>query len=117
MAAKIHTYKDDPPNIQRENPNLDPVQYWFHCPGCGNDHAFTVGPPRAGWGDARWTFDGDFERPTFAPSLLCNKNYPGSRCHCFVINGSIQFQEDCWHALKGKTVELPDWESCGKGDE
>ena len=32
------------------------------------------------------------------------------RCHSFVRNGSIEFLDDCTHALKGRTVpmeELP----------
>ena len=31
----------------------------FHCPGCKCNHSF----------DSRWTFDGNFESPTFSPSL------------------------------------------------
>ena len=32
----------------------------FYCPGCRMHHAF----------DSRWTFNGDYEKPTFSPSLL-----------------------------------------------
>lgn len=85
------------------------VQVWaFHCPGCGYDHAFTVGEPL---GDRpRWTFNGSEEAPTFQPSLLCNKDMPENRCHSFVRDGKIQFLADCWHKLAGQTVDLPDWE-------
>ncbi len=86
-----------------------PTQYWFECPGCKNHHAFTVGPPAEGWGDARWTFNGSMDKPTFQPSLLCNKDHPASRCHSIVTDGKIQFLSDCWHDLKNQTVELPDW--------
>ena len=108
---KIHCGDDDPDpsNIERAA-GENPKQYWFHCPGCGHVHAFTVGPPRAGWGDARWTFNGDFEKPTLSPSLLCNRDYPESRCHSFVIDGKVQFLADCWHKLAGQTVDLPDWD-------
>jgi hypothetical protein len=110
MADKIHLYENDSPNVVRAGALPLPKQYYFHCAGCGNDHAFTVGPTVAGWGDARWSFNGSFDRPTFSPSLLCNKDYPESRCHSVVTDGKIAYQGDCWHALKGQTVDLPDWE-------
>ncbi len=37
------------------------------------------------------------------------------RCHSFVTDGKIAFGEDCSHALKGKTVDLPDWEDVYEG--
>ena len=80
-----------------------------------------------------WQFNGDFERPTFSPSLLIrsghyahespsgkcwctyNAEHPDdpapfscSVCHSFITNGQIQFLSDCTHALAGQTVELPD---------
>jgi hypothetical protein len=30
-------------------------------------------------------------------------------CHSFVRDGQIQFLGDCTHALKGQTVERPEW--------
>ena len=57
-----------------------------------------------------WTFNGSIESPTFSPSLLCNQDDPGSRCHSFVKDGKIQFLNDCWHELRGQTVEIPEWE-------
>lgn len=102
MAAKIRitgTYK---------------TQVWaFHCPGCGYDHAFTVGPQNSAdvaATSARWTFNGSLEAPTFSPSLLCNKDTPSLRCHSFVEDGKIRFLTDCFHKLAGKTVELTDYE-------
>lgn len=77
-------------------------QYWFHCPGCQCDHAFTVGGP---W----WTWNGSFESPSFTPSLKCNGNDPKLICHSWVTDGRIQFFGDCYHALKNTTVDLPDW--------
>lgn len=73
------------------------IQYWFWCPGCECSHAFTCPP---------WTFNGDLEKPTFSPSLLCNPHYPHGRCHSFVKDGKIQFLSDCYHKLAGQTVEL-----------
>ena len=78
----------------------------FHCPGCGCDHSISVGrgSPHT------WDWNGSFESPTFSPSILCNKDFPDSRCHSFVKDGQIQFLTDCWHHLAGQTVPLPDWE-------
>jgi hypothetical protein len=75
--------------------------YAFHCPGCEYGHCFDV---------PRWFWNGSFEKPTFQPSLLCNQHDVASRCHLFVTDGGIQFLSDCWHALAGQTVELPDWD-------
>ena len=85
----------------------------FHCPGCGYDHAFTVGPQNDVGGVARprWNWNGSFDAPTFTPSLLCNKDIPECRCHSFVTDGKIQFLADCFHKLAGQTVELPDYDS------
>ena len=69
------------------------------CPGCGNAHGF----------DARWTFNGDFERPSFSPSMHVEAGGPNT-CHSFVRDGKIQFLTDSHHALAGQTVELPEWE-------
>jgi hypothetical protein len=101
MPAKIYCYENDP----------EVKQYWFHCPGCGNDHAFTVGPQKEGWGDARWNWNGSWDSPTFSPSLMCNPDYLDSRCHAVVTDGKIAFQGDCHHDLRGQTVDMPDWDS------
>ena len=101
---------------------------YFFCPGCRELHPF----------DKRWTFNGDFERPTFSPSLRLGpswrmptgwdsdaapKNPDGSlilgpegrilgsvehTCHLFLRDGQLQFLSDCTHELAGKTVQLPD---------
>jgi hypothetical protein len=81
-------------------------QVWIDCPGCGVSHAFTIKTP----GFVPWTFNGNFDKPTFTPSLLCNKDYPESRCHSFVTDGRIQFLGDCFHDLKNTTVELPEYD-------
>ena len=102
MAAKIHDYRPNRP---------DGVHlYVFHCPGCGWDHPFRVGPPAEGHPSPRWTWNGSVEAPTFHPSLMCNGSYPASRCHTVITDGRIAFQPDCWHALAGQTVEMPDWD-------
>lgn len=102
MAIKIHNFASDGHKTK---------VLAFHCPGCGYDHAFTVGPQNeTGEERPRWTWNGSFEAPTFSPSLLCNKDTPDVRCHSFVEEGKIRFLGDCWHALKDTTVALPDWD-------
>lgn len=79
-----------------------------------------------------WSFNGDYDRPTFAPSVLvtgraftaaglaayeawcaAGAQSPAPpfesaplRCHSFVRGGHIQFLPDCTHTLRGKTVPL-----------
>lgn len=101
------------------------------CPGCvysdgkPSPHTIPVNwlppgetemSPHISWKD-RWTFNGDFERPAFGPSLNTwwggENGIPLHRCHSFIgINGAlpgqIKFLEDCTHALANQTVDLPD---------
>lgn len=103
----------------------------INCPGCGDHHVL---PTTAGHG-ARWTWNGDLERPTFSPSLLvtsghyakgretpdpagcyCNADedfgpWACYRCHSFIRDGRIQFLSDCTHAMAGQTVDLPEVEA------
>ena len=63
----------------------------------------------------RWTFNGDFDKPTFRESMLIKRrarqNSKGEDvstyiCHSYVTDGFIQYLPDCTHELKGQTVEL-----------
>jgi hypothetical protein len=74
------------------------------CPACGYEHPFTVGSKTR----PNWTFNGNFERPTFSPSMLCMPDGP-NRCHSFVEDGMIRFLPDSWHG-RSDTVPLPDVE-------
>lgn len=80
----------------------------FWCPGCDGAHQVQVG----GGPGPRWGFNGDYDRPTFTPSVLVrmpDPDRPGTdiqRCHSFVRDGQIQFLGDCTHALAGHTVAL-----------
>ncbi len=59
--------------------------------------------------DKTWTFNGDMEKPTLSPSYMTGfDNYKKNLCHSFIKDGKIQFLGDCFHELKGQTVELPD---------
>lgn len=82
------------------------------CPGCETGHEF----------DARWSYNGNAEAPTFQASMLVYghkstapfKDQP--RCHSYVKDGKIQFLDDTEHALRGKTVDLPDFDTMGGND-
>ncbi|MER8941374.1 DUF6527 family protein [Mesorhizobium sp. M0915] len=98
----------------------------FWCPGCNEVHQVTVGEGEG----PRWGFNGDYDKPTFTPSVLIRSGHyvPGqegrlfwctyetrtgdkapfqcSVCHSFVADGQIQFLGDCTHALAGQTVAL-----------
>lgn len=89
----------------------------FECPGCGENHGVTVA------GDSIphpcWTWNGDLDRPTLSPSILCRGYKFASKddntqvayvCHSFVRDGMIQFLADCTHELAGQTVPLPEVE-------
>ena len=101
----------------------------FRCPGCNEIHTINIGEGPG----ARWTFNGDFDRPTFSPSVLVRTGHHASGqegkdcwctyearigkpapfkcsvCHSFVRDGQIQFLGDSTHALAGHTVPLPDF--------
>lgn len=92
--------------------------YGHWCPGCGEMHHIP---------DA-WTFNGNVDIPTFAPSVkhTCKQKViingrwvggwvcgPDGRpldmcCHYFIRKGRIEYCGDCTHALSGQTIPLPD---------
>jgi hypothetical protein len=74
------------------------------CPGCKDFHYFhTTYKNRS---NASWSFDGNLEQPTFHPSMNIGPSY----CHYWLRQGKIEFLADCQHALKGQSVELPEFE-------
>lgn len=80
---------------------------FIHCPGCHFKHSLKVEDDLLG--PKIHTFNGDYEKPTFSPSLLWNFD-PEIICHSLIKDGMIQFLNDCTHELKNKTVPLPDVE-------
>jgi hypothetical protein len=55
------------------------------------------------------------ERPTFTPSIRTWAGYDEhgrerNLCHSFITGGMISFCLDSHHDLKGKEIELPDWD-------
>ncbi|PRC92690.1 DUF6527 family protein [Solimicrobium silvestre] len=99
----------------------------FWCPGCDRAHTVRHG---TGLGE-RWGWNGNALKPTFTPSVLVtyphwvppitNENHEQYKenpweqhqvkdiCHSFVVDGRIQFLNDCTHSLAGQTVDLPEW--------
>ncbi|CAN7375644.1 DUF6527 family protein [Bradyrhizobium sp. LjRoot220] len=91
------------------------LMHW--CPGCDDPHGIIIegGPPI-------WSFDGNYDAPTFSPSILCfttettdddDKPLPApvrrTLCHYFIKAGKIEFCGDSPHKLAGQIVDLPDW--------
>lgn len=85
------------------------------CPACKEPHGIRIkgGPPV-------WTFDENYDAPTFGPSIRCFTIYDEdgeplpagtdrTLCHYFIKAGKIEFCGDNPHALNGQTVDLPDW--------
>lgn len=93
----------------------------FMCPGCRESHQISVE------GSPSWGFNGDYDRPTFTPSVLVRGHQlerdeggqwtgewvrgPDGKplplvCHSFVTDGHIRFLDDCTHALRGQVVRL-----------
>jgi hypothetical protein len=78
--------------------------WMVRCPACNSPHVF----------DARWTYNGNPSAPTFAASMKEQSIDAGKQptiCHSFLVDGRWQFLADCTHALKGQTVEAPDWDA------
>jgi hypothetical protein len=102
-----------------ETPDGEHYAVGFTCPGCGMSHHLPNQNTAAGIVAPRWTFNGNFDRPTLTPSILSRGAIPPGDdegwddkaiCHSFVTDGRIQFLGDCTHALAGQTVDLPEIE-------
>jgi hypothetical protein len=101
----------------------------FMCPGCKEMHHVRTCLPglRGSIDGPSWQFNGDYDRPTFSPSVLVRGhaverddtgrwtgewlrdgagNPISTVCHSFVRDGQIQFLGDCTHPLAGQTVPL-----------
>lgn len=90
------------------------ISYMFDCPACGISHSARVQAQRPGV--PMWTWNGSLDRPTFHPSLKVQwarrqgEEQVPVLCHFFVVDGRIQYLNDCTHEMAGKTVELPEVE-------
>lgn len=86
-----------------------PYGYLFDCPGCKRSHAVYVTEPNPL--GAKWSFNGNVDKPTFSPSLLQRITWtdnarPNEVCHLFVKDGMCEFCSDSTHELAGKTAPL-----------
>lgn len=92
------------------------IMHW--CPGCNEVHGIRIEGPDG----PKWSFNNDYDRPTFNPSILCFTTYDDSDepkklpegqrrtlCHYFIRDGKIEFCGDSPHALAGHTVDIPEW--------
>lgn len=87
--------------------------YLFYCPGCKHPHfartvPSTTKPPED---NHVWSFNGNFEKPTFSPSI--NVRYAPEEkttCHFFIVDGTIQYCGDCTHQYSGQTIPMISWE-------
>jgi hypothetical protein len=83
----------------------------FECPGCESLHAVYTDDSNVVDGVInQWTYNNNGDKPTFFPSVHIHKNNPKFCCHSWVNNGRITFLLDCFHPLKGQTVDIPDWD-------
>ena len=78
----------------------EPAHY---CEGCRRLHLISVTKPNQ-YSNAQWTFNNDYEKPTFTPSI----NIVG-HCHYFITDGNIMYCGDSTHSLAGLTVPLPNF--------
>ena len=83
--------------ILKRRKNGSGFLYMFWCPACREPHTFDVQK-------GQWEFDGDWEKPSFSPSL--NLLPEGGRCHLFLKKGIIEFLPDCRHHLRGQNVPI-----------
>ena len=83
------------------------------CPACDFTHGFNVDlEAHDKWPEDSpvWTFDGNWERPTFWASMLANKDRVIEHhpiCHSFLKNGQWEYLTDSTHTLAGQTVPVP----------
>lgn len=90
------------------------IAHW--CPACNGMHLFSLDGP-----GAKWTWNGNVEKPTFTPSMLIRTGprptVPVGRpdagkvdvCHYIMTDGMINFCVDCTHEMAGQSVPIPDW--------
>jgi hypothetical protein len=89
--------------------NQDDVSgYFVECPGCKISHVIYTNNAKG----PSWTFNGDFQKPTFSPSLVVRYSWGDEKkqnvCHSFIRDGRWEFLSDCTHSLAGQTVEMID---------
>ncbi len=99
--VKVRTQKSEDGKIIKE----DKI---FWCHACKTRHKVSL----------KWKLAGSILRPTIEPDFIGKTvvgsggvNFDGVQtkyCHCKVINGTIQYYDDCEHSFKGQTVPMVD---------
>ncbi len=74
--------------------------WMMFCEGCNMHHRIPE----------TWTFNNDYEKPTFTPSVKHTTPLPDGDfiCHYNITNGMVIYHNDCTHHLAGKTVTMKD---------
>jgi len=99
--------------VHAEGQPTDVVAGYHHwCPACDEPHGIAV--TQRNRSGAVWTFNGNFDKPTFRPSVRCFATDPDTGqqetlCHYFITNGEIVYCNDNPHDFNGRTVPLPEW--------
>lgn len=87
------------------------------CPGCKERHSVYI--DEAGHNNnIVWSFNGDYEKPTFSPSVKHSTNVPRTieeltkpvtyvKCHYSITDGMIIYCNDSMHEFAGKSIPLP----------
>lgn len=78
----------------------------YACPGCKYNHHVPA---------ERWHWNGSIDFPTLSPSVkhfvpACGNSLEETICHYFIVDGKINFCDDCKHSLRG-SHELPEIDS------
>lgn len=77
------------------------VHHQFYCKGCDEHHFVRVAGE-----DPVWDWLGGRSCPTIHPSIRVSVRAEKRVCHFYIVNGHIQYLQDCTHALAGQTVEM-----------
>ena len=87
--------------------------YSHWCAGCEEMHTIPVRGTAPDDTSPCWSFNQDFTRPTFVPSVNISwtdpdGEIPEERCHYTITLGLITYWPDTTHALRGQTLPLPE---------
>jgi len=79
--------------------------FYFWCPGCKRVQLFNVGQTNSN--GAKWDFNGNFECPSFTPSLRYVGGPTGTLCHVVLTDGILNYCNDNPHACNNQKIPLP----------
>jgi hypothetical protein len=71
----------------------------FFCPACHTTHYCS---------EYNYKLTGTLENPNIRPVITLSPN-SHTVCSSIILDGAIYFSNDCTHAFKNITVELPEW--------